>query len=759
MSPPDTACPYRVRQRHPARTRLQFTELRGRPAHCALVARGLRAMAGVRHAEARPTTGSVILEHPDAPIALAQVIALVTTTSQVIIAPLPPEQDPLRPVSAAVGCCPRPQEDGRKTHVSGLTLLLSSVYILYLFVRGIFVSTTAAAGSLLGRILTLPALVALGLSLPIQRQALDNLRQTGRPDMGLISTGLLYLSILTGNVLAALVVFWLFNLSSWLEDRIRTRTRQAVREMLGGRGQTAWLLHDNLEIEVDAASLQAGDIISLRLGNAVPADGRVIHGCALVNEAALTGESLPVTKLPGALVLAGTTVIEGEIQVRVERAGEETRLAAIIRLIENAENDPGEIQRTSLRLSQTLVPFSLGLAVLAFLLTGSLLQAMAVLIITCPCALRLSTSVAVSSAMSNAAGRGILIKGGRYVEIAGRIDVLVLDKTGTLTGTVAEVTQVQVLDRRFGGNTVLRLAASAQKSWPHPLSRAVTRRVEQLGLPLLPCTKKTLLPGRGIEAMIGGKPLLSGSRSLMEERGIDVEGRMRRHGAADLPGNSAIYVARAGRLIGHITVSHHSRGDVAGALQRLRQLGIRHVALLSGDHEAGVRPLLEQCDFDEVRWTQTPEDKAAWINTRRREHPGELIAMVGDGINDTPAFAAADLSMAIGEGGAEVTVEYADIVLQPGGLDQVADTLAIGRRTLTVIKQCHALAIGANATILLLTTLGLLSPVAGALLHNLVTVAAVTNAAKIRKYPPTSASATVSPPPLPPGGAKSAGNP
>lgn len=726
---------FHIKQSRPYRTRIRFPFLKRRQDLCTAVQVRLLDLEQVGRVQARPASGSVILEHPDGPVDPAMVAALVYKTVEKT--PLSPESTPSTGDRAASRCsvCHGGSISARKNHVSGPVLLLSGLYILFLFAGSLLTTSVVATTSASTILFTLPALVALALSLPIQRQALRNFKKTGKPDMGLISTGLLYLALFTGNVLAALVVFWLFNLSSWLEDRIKRHTRKAVRAMLKGRVTTAWLvLDDGTELEVNVDSLGPGDIIRLRSGSVIPVDGMVVDGQALVNESTLTGESLPVAKEEHSPVLAGTTIEEGDIQVRVEKAGEETRLAAIIRLIETAENDPGELQLTSQRFSQAVVPVSAGLAIGAFIITGNILQAMAVLIITCPCALRLSTSVAVSAAMSRAAGRGILIKGGRYVEIAGKVNILVLDKTGTLTDTVSEITRVRLIDKRFKEETLIRLAAGALQSWSHPLSRAATSLAEKNGMLPIPCSRADLVVGQGVRARTGkdNQEVLVGSRRFMEnnniislkkQSGIDQENGKKAAG-------SRLYIAKNGQLVGLMETENRIFGNIGAPLNKLRAMGVEKIVLLTGDNEAGIVRLQQQYDFDKLYWEQSPEDKAHWIKQWKISHPEDVIAMVGDGINDTPAFAAADLSLAIGRSGADVTVEYADIVLQPGTLEQVAETLGLGRRTLQTIKECYTIAISLNGATLALTTLGIISPVAGALLHNMITVAAVTNAGK-----------------------------
>ncbi|MBM9538708.1 heavy metal translocating P-type ATPase [Desulfobulbus alkaliphilus] len=722
-----------IRHRRPYRTRILFPRLRGRDEHCARVQASLAALPGVSAVQVRSASGAVILEHPAQAIPVRDII---TRTVAALASSATAEPDNRCPLPAARAGTWKPEKRGpRQSHVPGPILLLSGLYLLYLSFKRLMaaVGTATVAPAPL---LSLPTLVTLGLSLPIQRQALDNLRRSGRPDMGLISTGLLYLSLFTGNVLTAFTVFWLFNLSSWIEDRIRIRTRQAVRAMLSGSRTSAWLVRDGMEIEVHADSLVPGDLIALRRGSTVPADGVVVAGAALIDEAALTGEDVPVLREADHPVLAGTVVTGGDIRVRVEQAGEATRLAAIIRLIEAAENDPGALEQAGLRFSRAMVPLSLGLAGAAFLLTGDLLRAMAVLIITCPCAPRLATSVAVTTAMGQAASRGILVKGGLYIETAGQVDILVLDKTGTLTDRSAEVTAVRLFDHRLRPETVLQLAASALHAWPHPLSRAVTARAVMTEVPLLARRQSELVVGRGVRAVIDDRIVLAGSARFMADNNITTLEADSPHQGQPAPSAGCIFVARDGRLLGVIDTIAHIRGDLARDFQRCRELGVRRIVLLTGDHQTAAQDMARRFSFDEVRWQQSPEDKAAWISAWKQAHPGDTVAMVGDGINDTPALAAADLGFAVGEGGADVTVEYADIVLRRGGVDRVADTLALGRTTLQSIRESYALAIGGNAVVLLATTLGLLAPVSGALAHNLITIGVVGRAAVRRTVLP-----------------------
>ncbi len=724
---------YRLRHYTPRRTRLQFPLLKGQITLCRSIESRLCEDALFTAVTARPKTGSIIFEHHKG---VVRTSTLVEKVEKILASGCSREHtgQPEKKSGLAEACCASSLttlSDERPVHVGGTALVLSGLYLLYLSVKRIF-GVVSVPATFAARVFTLPAVVAFGLSIPIQRQAIEKLKKNGKPDMSLISVGLLYVSIFMGNVLAALTIFWLFNLSSWLENRIRIKTRTAVRAMLTGNVQTVWLLEDGVEIEAALETVVAGDLVSFRLGDVISVDGRVIDGEALINESSITGESLPASKTVDDLVFAGTCIEEGHIVVQVEKAGEETRLAAIIDLIEEGENTPGELQRMSERFSQMMVPVALSIAGLALLFTGNLLQATAVLIITCPCAIRLSTSVAVSSGMSVAASRGIFIKGGTYLELIGNTNVLVLDKTGTITDRASEICGIEVFDRRYREDSLLALAAAVQKSWKHPLSRAITAFTQRKNLTIPECQSADLVVSRGVIGAVEGSQVLVGSRRFMDEnqmrfpRNIVLPDVDEKGGAVS---GMELFIAKNGKVLGRFVTRSQAREDSITGLARLKRMKIDHLVVLTGDTSSGVRGWEDEFGFDVILSEQSPEDKARWIREWKEHNPDDVVAMVGDGINDTPAFAVADVSLAIGDGGADVTLEYADIVLQKGNIDQVAEVLDIGREALQRMRKSYAIALAANGTLLFLTTFGWISSVTGALLHNLTTLVAVSNAA------------------------------
>ena len=356
---------YRIRQHTAYRTRVSFPGLRNKTALCNRIRTILSGEEDFAGVEVRPVTGSVIIQHPKKAVPVSRIIGLVRSTLA--------DAGGKDTGRACAPCM------GKSTHVSGTMLILSGCYLLYLGLKKIFQPVLTPV-SLVGKVFSLPYLTAFFLSIPVLRHTLSNFRRTGKPDMGLISLMLLYAALFLGNILSALFILWLFNLSSWLETRIQSSTRRAIRDMLAGNISKAWLLDEQgLEREVPAETLQTGDAISLHSGFAVPVDGKIISGRVIVNEARLTGEELPVLKLSGEIVYAGTIIQDGTARVTVTGVGEQTRLAAILRLIEQAERDTSPVERTSNRISQKMVPFALGLSLTAFLVSGSPLMAITVL--------------------------------------------------------------------------------------------------------------------------------------------------------------------------------------------------------------------------------------------------------------------------------------------------------------------------------------------------------------------------------------------
>lgn len=710
------------------RTRIKVPYLADRKDVAQRVADALDNISWISTVEVRLGTGSVILLHQNETLDIETVREVLVSEVSCAQRQRPSNRD-----SQRSSCSMRDANKG--SHVSGTVLALAGVYIVAEWIQRLLFGVAAHGRfSLLSRIFNLPALVAAGMSVPIVREALRNLVRRRRFSMDLLVTCAAALSILMGEAMAGLVVIWLVNFSEWLETRTVEKTRKAIRDMLQQEIRNTWVIREGVEVQIAVSDLVKDDVVCIREGDAVPADGKVVDGEALINESAMTGESLPVFKAVGDGVLAGTTVEMGKLLVQVESTGDDTRLNHIIRLIEEGQEQKAEIILSSQRFSDAVVPFSVALSLLTYFITGNVQRAMAMLIIACPCGVSLSTPTALSAAMGNAARQGSLVKGGRYLEGAGRVKHLTFDKTGTLTAGAPQVSRVISLDDRYEPIRILQLAASSQMHYKHPMTLAVLNKVRESEIEIPRHEKTELIIGHGVKAKIDGDEILVGSHHFMEDYRVDHEIGHDEEERMLARGESVLFVACNRCLIGLMGVEDRMKETATEALLALKALGVEHIAMLTGDREQHARALAQHLPIDTIRWEQSPEDKASWIKQCKTLYPDSTVAMIGDGINDAPAFSHADISFAMGDTGADVTIEHADIVLRNGDLALVAQTVALGQKTLEVIGQNYGISVALNLTGMLLAALGWISPLTGALFHNLITVGVVSNSTRLLLY-------------------------
>lgn len=728
---------FYVEHHLPWRSRIRVAALKRKKSLAARVADELVSIPGIFSVEIRVATGSIIILHGTSFIDMQPVRERMESKFPDIFPAIAGN------LSAAIfserractvgqdKCCPSAVGE---SYVPAPILLLSGVYMVTLWVRRLFFRRASVTFSGISRIFNLPAITAAGLSIPILRDGIRSLVEKGRLNMDLLIVSASYLSILMGEPVTAMVVVWLINFSAWMEKRTQEKTRRAVRAMLKSENRQVWVLKGDLELLINVSDLARGDILSLRMGSSLPADGEVVDGECLMNEATLTGESLPAFKTRGDRVFAGTTVEMGHIFVRADSVGEETRLASIIRLIESGAGALSSVQLSAERFSDAVVPISLCLSMAVFFLTQSISRALSMLIIACPCGVSLSTPTAIMAAMGSAAHQGILIKGGRYLEIAGRLDTLCFDKTGTLTKGSPRVSRVVTLDDEFEPIRILQLAASSQLHWKHPMTLAVLQKVREIEIEIPPHEETELIIGHGVRARINGDEILVGSHHFMEDYEVDHEMGHDEEERILNRGESVLFVSFNRRLIGLIGIEDHLKEKTSEVLYALRGLGVKNLAMITGDHERHAMSIAKELPIDIVLWQRSPEEKAEWIASWKREHPDSVVAMVGDGINDTPAFSHADLSFAMGDTGADAAIEHADIVLRQGDLALVVRSADLGRKTLSVIRQNYGISVGLNLAGVLLAGFGWLSPMMGALFHNLITVGVVGNSAKLLVY-------------------------
>ncbi|HPB65607.1 MAG TPA: copper-translocating P-type ATPase, partial [Spirochaetales bacterium] len=507
------------------------------------------------------------------------------------------------------------------------------------------------------------------------------------------------------------VIIALILLGKYLEARSKGKASEAIKRLMGLAPKTAVVVSESGDLELPVDEVAVGDVIRVRPGERVPVDGVVVEGSTSVDESMLTGESLPVEKSPGDKVSGATVNGQAMFTFRANAVGADTALARIVRLVEEAQGSKAPIAALADRVSGVFVPVVVAIAfasAVAWLIGGQSFEFamrvfVAVLTIACPCALGLATPTAIMVGTGRGAELGLLIKGGEALENAHRVTAVALDKTGTVTlgkPAVVEVLTYGHLDEE----AALALAASAERGSEHPLGAAIVREAEARSLALSSPDSLKALPGRGIEARLGGAEAIVGNARLMEERGIDVG-----PAAADLErlaadGKTAMLVAAEGRLVGLVAVADIVRPTSRAAIAALRARGVE-TTMITGDSRAVAEAIGREVGVDRVVAEVLPEDKSAAV--RALQASGKLVAMVGDGINDAPALAAADVGIAIGSG-TDIAAESADIVLARGDLEDAVAALDLSRATMRVIRQNLFWAFGYNV-------LGI--PVAAGLLH------------------------------------------
>ena len=489
----------------------------------------------------------------------------------------------------------------------------------------------------------------------------------------------------------AAVIIALVLLGRYLEARARGQTSEAIRRLIELRPDTARVVREDGESEIPVDQVAVGDLLLVRPGEFIPVDAEITQGHSSVNESMLTGESMPVDKSPGTRVYGATLNQQGALFCRATRVGEDTALAQIIQLVQDAQASRAPIQKLADKVSAYFVPSVLAVAAAALVLwlligpspavTFAILVFVAVLIIACPCALGLATPTALIVGIGKGAEQGVLVKQAEALETAHRVDTVVLDKTGTLTTgkpTVAGMTAVGMEEREL-----LALAASAERGSEHPLAQAVLEEAQRRGLPLRPMSGLKNVPGQGIEALVEGETVLLGNRLLMDGHGIALDGLSGKADSMAQQGMTTMFLASGGEVRGVIAVADALKPEAREGVARLRDMGL-DVVMLTGDNASTAYTIARELRIDRVEAEVLPQDKAAIVRSLQAQ--GRVVAMIGDGINDSPALAQADVGMAVG-GGADIAAESADITLMRGDVGSAATAISLSRQTIRTIKQ------------------------------------------------------------------------
>ncbi|GAA4288237.1 cation-translocating P-type ATPase [Georgenia daeguensis] len=545
-------------------------------------------------------------------------------------------------------------------------------------------------------------------------------------------------AVVIGEHWEAAAVTFLFAVGHALEARTMSRTRSALAELVAVAPDVAVVLRDGEQVEVPAGAVVAGETVLVKNGAKVPVDGEVVGGTGAVDEASITGESVPAEKAEGDRVYAGTVSRAGFLQVRATGVGEDTTLARIIHRVEEAQDARARTQAFIDRFSTWYTPAIMLLALAVGLVTGDVVLALTLLVIGCPGALVISIPVAIVAGIGRAARDGILIKGGEFLERSAKIDAVAVDKTGTLTEGRPHLTDVLVLDPALDRAQVLAWAAAAEAGSEHPLARPLLAAAADAGLatPGLPESTEPV-PGRGVIATTGGHRVLVGSAALLAGEGVQgADGAARAAGELAAAGRTPMIVAVDGRVAGVVAVADRVREDAAEMVRRLHAAGVRQVVMLTGDAPQVAEAIGRATGVDEIRAGLLPEDKLDAVRELQRQ--GRTVAMVGDGVNDAPALATADIGVAMGAAGSAVAVETADIALMGDNLLRLPEAIGLARRTVAVMHQNIAVALVTVTLLLAGVFAGGVTMALGMLVHEASVLVVIANAMRLLRRNPAS---------------------
>ncbi|MDW4509686.1 MULTISPECIES: heavy metal translocating P-type ATPase [Priestia] len=570
-------------------------------------------------------------------------------------------------------------------------------------------------------------LVALGTSAAYFYSLYSSLKSLGSS----VHTAQLYYE--TSAILITLIL-----LGKLFEANAKGRSSEAIKKMMGLQAKTAVVIRDGAEVEIPVEEVQKGEVIFIKPGEKVPVDGEIIEGQSALDESMLTGESVPVDKNIGDKVIGATLNKNGFLKIKATNVGRETALAQIIKVVEEAQGSKAPIQRLADYISGIFVPIVVGIALLTFFVwyiwiapgefAPALEKLIAVLVIACPCALGLATPTSIMAGSGRAAEFGILFKGGEHLEATHKIDTILLDKTGTVTNGTPELTDVRIA-QDYEENELLQLVASAERLSEHPLAQALVAGIKNKGIEIQDPLSFEAIPGYGVKATVQERELLVGTRKLMNQHKVNIDTALEEMTNLEREGKTVMLVALDGKYAGMLAVADTIKVTSKEAVSRLKEMGLE-VMMITGDNRQTAQAIAMQAGIEHVIAEVLPEGKAEEV--KKLQQQGKKVAMVGDGINDAPALALADIGMAIGTG-TDVAMEAADITLMRGDLMSIADAIEMSRKTISNIKQNLFWAMGYNTLGIPIAAVGLLAPwVAGAAMA-FSSVSVVLNALRLQR--------------------------
>jgi cation-transporting P-type ATPase C len=602
--------------------------------------------------------------------------------------------------------------------INALTLLYS------------FLKKPAPPTTFLGKFTNINALTALSLSKPIFQSGFNALKDHRRPNADTLSAAAILASLLTGKSSSSLTIILLADIAELLTAYTMEKTRSAIKGMLSIGDQHAWKVNQQgKETRVLLSEVLPDDIVAVHPGDKVPVDGTVNEGEASIDQASLTGEFIPVVKSRGDVIYAGSTVKSGNLNIKAERVGDDRAISRIVHMVEEAQSRKAPVQAYADKFSAQFIPINFVLSLIVYFITRSPARALNMLIIDYSCGVRLSTATAFAAAICRTAAQGVLVKGGNFIELLHDSDTLILDKTGTITEGKPKVVSVYSANGKYQTRDIVELAAACEETANHPIALAILNKVREMGWKIPDHTKIKAVIGKGVETTAKRQKIRVGSAAFMAESGIALSIPDQTIQMMNKKGENVVYVAQGKNLMGVIGIQDSLREDMKKTLNRLRRQGYDDIVLLTGDVEEHASLVASKMALDSYKAQVLPEDKADMV--LKIQAKGNKVVMVGDGVNDAPALAYADVGVSLGRGSTEISIETSDIAINSDNPLLLTGIIGLSQKTMGIVRQNFATAIGVNTVGLMLASMGILPVFWAAVLHNATTIAVVLNSGRI----------------------------
>ena len=537
-------------------------------------------------------------------------------------------------------------------------------------------------------------------------------------------------ALFIGEYVESAVVTFLFLFGAYLEGKTLQKTRSSIRELIEMAPEEATVIRNGEKVTISVDDVEIGDRIIIHPGGKIPVDGKIIIGQATINEATVTGESIPVEKKQNDEVFSGTIVDNGYIEIIAEKVGADTTFAKIIELVEEAQESQSKTEKFLDKFANIYTPAIVVLALIVYLFTGNLHIAITFLVIACPGALVIGAPVSNVAGIGNGAKHGALIKGGEVMDVLSKVDTIVFDKTGTLTKGRPEVTDIKVFNNH-AENDMLRIVAQAELLSEHHLGKTIVNEAKKRNIELTEeVPQGEVVKGHGVIATVEGKQVVIGNRTLMENEHISIEPLIEQYATAqEKHGNTAVFAAIDGKIVAIISIADEIRDDAKQALAELRKQGVKRMIMLTGDNEHTAKKVADQLGLDEYHAQLLPQDKVEYVEKLQAE--GHVVAMVGDGLNDAPAIATADIGLAMGEGGTDISMETADIVLMADRLTQFSHAYSLAKATIRNMKQNTFIAVGTVVLLLIGVLNGTVHLASGMFIHEASVLLVILNGMRL----------------------------